>query len=393
MTARLRTILLLLSALASVLLASGARGEDARETIVTAARLEQAKDAVRLDLELDGAAEPRIVLMRHPYRIALDFDRTLSAAKLPVLRDKALVTDIRHGLAGPERYRIVLTLAGPAVPTLGREATANGARFSLGLRPAKDEDFVAPVTTGATAKAPAPVGAGTGKPFLVVLDPGHGGVDRGATGEGGTDEKTVNLAFGLALRDALLRLPGVEVVMTRTDDTFIPLAERSAIARRAGADLLLSLHADSIRFPDLRGATVYTLSDNASDQLSRELAETENAADRFAGPEWEGDVPEIHDILVDLVRRETETFSDRFATELVVQMREGEIRLINNPKRSAGFRVLRAPDVPSVLLEMGYISNKDEERQLLTAEWQQKLAGIVAGAIGDFAGERREAGR
>ncbi len=148
---------------------------------------------------------------------------------------------------------------------------------------------------------------------------------------------------------------------------------------------MVSLHADSIRYKDLRGATVYTLSEKASDSLSRELADVENSADRFAGPEWDQDAPEIHDILVDLVRRETEALSEHFAIRLVSDLRTGEIRLINNPKRSAGFRVLRAPDVPSILLEMGYLSNPDDEQDLKSAEWQKRLARLLARSIADFA--------
>lgn len=364
-----------------------------RETIVTGAHLEEAKDAARLDLTLSGSAEPRMVLMRNPYRIALDFDRTLSAVEMPPADGQGLVSALRQGLAGADRYRVILTLDGPAIPTLEREEAESGSTVRLGLRPGRDGDFVLPASAVASAGASAAAAGAERRPFLVVLDPGHGGIDRGATGEGGTDEKTVNLAFGLVLRDALEKHGGVEVVMTRTDDTFIPLAERSAIARRAGADLFVSLHADSIRYRDLRGATVYTLSEKASDQLSREVAESENASDRFAGPGWEGDVPEIHDILVDLVRRETETFSDGFATRLVAELRKGEIRLINNPRRSAGFRVLRAPDVPSILFEMGYISNEEDEKMLLSKEWQERLATIVAGAVADFARETRRSAR
>ncbi|RIY03730.1 N-acetylmuramoyl-L-alanine amidase [Aureimonas flava] len=375
-----------LALFASLLLAAAVRPawSAGDPSIVTAIREISGPDGFGLDIDVEGAAKPRLILLRNPYRVALDFDHTLAAAKLPPVPDGPLVKDLRHGLIGADRYRLILTLARAVRPELSVVPRGDASRVSLHLEPAADDAFVAaPVRS-----APTPVQAkgGARSPFVVVLDPGHGGIDRGATGENGTEEKAVNLAFGMALRDALARYPGVKVLMTREDDTFIPLNERAAIARRANANLMVSLHADSIRYKDLRGATVYTLSEKASDSLSRELADVENSADRFAGPEWDQDAPEIHDILVDLVRRETEGLSEHFAVRLVADLRDGEIRLINNPKRSAGFRVLRAPDVPSILLEMGYLSNPEDERELKSAEWQKRLAEILARSIADFAG-------
>lgn len=373
-------------ALASLVLAVPVRPAMAAgdPSIVTAIAEVSGTQGYGLDIDVEGTAKPRLVLLRNPYRVALDFDDTLSAAKLPDVSDNALVKDLRHGLVGADRYRLILTLTQAVQPDLAVTSRGTASRVALRLKPASDEAFVAaPVATIAPPRSGKTEEA---KPFIVVLDPGHGGIDKGATGEKGTEEKTVNLAFGMALRDALAKFPGVKVLMTREDDTFIPLNERAAIARRAGANLMVSLHADSIRYKDLRGATVYTLSEKASDSLSRELADVENSADRFAGPEWDQDAPEIHDILVDLVRRETEGLSEHFAVQLVADLRNGEIRLINNPKRSAGFRVLRAPDVPSILLEMGYLSNPEDEQDLKSAEWQKRLAGILARSIAEFAG-------
>ncbi|WP_279479535.1 N-acetylmuramoyl-L-alanine amidase [Aureimonas sp. SK2] len=356
-------------------------------SIVTAIAKADDASAFGLDIDVAGPAKPALVLLRHPYRVALDFDATLAAAKLPELKGDKLVKDMRHGLIGADRYRLILTLTGAARPELTVTPQATGSRVGLRLMPGDDAAFAAAAAT-TTRKIEASAKVSARPQFVVVLDPGHGGIDNGATGEKGTEEKTVNLAFGIALRDALAEYPEVKVLMTREDDTFIPLNERAAIARRAGANLMLSLHADSIRYRDLRGATVYTLSEKASDSLSREIADSENSSDRFAGPEWDQDAPEIHDILVDLVRRETEGLSEHFALRLVTDLRNGQIRLINNPKRSAGFRVLRAPDVPSILLEMGYLSNPDDEKDLTSERWQKRLAGILAHSIADFAKSR-----
>ncbi|SFF03867.1 N-acetylmuramoyl-L-alanine amidase [Aureimonas phyllosphaerae] len=383
-TTVMRTLLALLTLafFAAALAVSPSHAGD-RPSIVTGIDETATAEGFALTVDVDGKAEPKLILLRNPYRVALDLDETLAAAKPPKLGATALVTDIRHGLVGSDRYRLIVTLAKPAKPELTVTQTANGSRISLRLTPADETAFMLPAVTKPTASAGN--GPAEERPFVVVLDPGHGGIDKGATGEKRTEEKAVNLSFGLALRSALEKLPGVEVVMTRDDDTFIPLNERAAIARRAGANLMVSLHADSIRYKDLRGATVYTLSEKASDSLSRELADTENSADRFAGPEWDQDAPEIHDILVDLVRRETEALSEHFAIQLVADLGKGEIRLINNPRRSAGFRVLRAPDVPSILLEMGYLSNPEDEQALQSKEWQTRLAAILARSIAEFA--------
>lgn len=375
-----------LFALVPLFLAAAAHPANAAgdPSIVTAITQSPGKEGFGLDIDVEGPAKPRLVLLRNPYRVALDFDETLAAAKLPDIAGDKLVKDLRHGLVGADRYRLILTLTRAVRPELTVTPDGRASRVALRLKPGDDDAFA--IAPSDVAAAVATNTKEATRPFVVVLDPGHGGIDNGATGEKGTEEKAVNLAFGKALRDALAKFSGVKVVMTREDDTFIPLNERAAIARRAGANLMVSLHADSIRYKDLRGATVYTLSEKASDSLSRELADVENSADRFAGPEWDQDAPEIHDILVDLVRRETEALSEHFALQLVADMRSGEIRLINNPKRSAGFRVLRAPDVPSILLEMGYLSNPDDEQDLKSAEWQRRLAAILARSIAEFAG-------
>ncbi|SDO78486.1 N-acetylmuramoyl-L-alanine amidase [Aureimonas jatrophae] len=369
-------------------LVAATNAQETTPTVVTAVRLNGDGGQAILEVDTRGPARPHLTLLRKPYRIALDLADTVSAAKLPEPTGR-IVNSLRQGLAGADRYRLLLSLSDSVRPRMEVQRDGDRATVKLELAPAPESAFVwsdggkAPTVQAAVPPLVAP------RRFTVVIDAGHGGVDRGATGEGGTEEKAINLAFAMALREVLGAEKDVTTILTRTDDTFIPLNERSAIARRAHADLFISLHADSIRYKDLRGATVYTLSDRASDALSSEIAESENAADRFAGSEWDQDAPEIHDILVDLVRRETENLTERFATHLVDDMRKAGVRLINNPKRSAGFRVLRAPDVPSVLLEIGYLSNKDEEKLLLSSDWQRRFAEILAKAVTDSLRERR----
>jgi N-acetylmuramoyl-L-alanine amidase len=224
---------------------------------------------------------------------------------------------------------------------------------------------------------------GGDKPFTVVLDPGHGGIDPGAQGQAGTLEKDVTLAFAKEIAEQLSEYDDIRVILTREDDRFISLAGRVRIARQHEADVMMSVHADSIRLPDIRGATVYTVSDNASDRMAADLARRENRADEAAGITFTETSDEVVDILMDLTRRETSVFSVGLARSVLDRLR-GEIRLIGNAHRHAGFRVLTAPDVPSLLVELGYLSNKEDEELLTDPKWREKTATLLAEAIHGF---------
>ncbi|MBN9271254.1 MAG: N-acetylmuramoyl-L-alanine amidase, partial [Mesorhizobium sp.] len=247
-------------------------------------------------------------------------------------------------------------------------------------------------TTGATvstdkgdrvATVPKVAAAKPDHRFTIVLDPGHGGIDGGAEGLNGTVEKNVTLAFAQELRDKLVAVGKYDVFMTRDDDEFLRLDDRVRIARQHEADLLISIHADTISVKGIRGATVYTVSDKASDPQAQALADRENLSDQFAGMEIKDD-KEVTDILIDLIRRETHGFSMAFAHTLVGEL-STSVGLINNPQRSAGFRVLKAPDVPSVLVELGYLSNEKDEAQLVNADWRAKAAQSISNAVALFA--------
>ena len=217
-----------------------------------------------------------------------------------------------------------------------------------------------------------------------MIDPGHGGIDGGAEGVNGTVEKTITLAFALELRAALAETGRYDVYMTRDADLFLRLDERVRIAHQHDADLLISIHADTIRYKNIRGATVYTVSDRASDAEAEATADRENLSDQLAGIEIEEQNPQVADILVDLIRRETHGFSMRFARSLIDELSKS-IGMINNPHRYAGFRVLKAPDVPSVLVELGYLSNPKDEEELRSAEWRAKAIGSIRAAVKRFA--------
>ncbi|EJF86000.1 N-acetylmuramoyl-L-alanine amidase [Candidatus Bartonella washoeensis] len=220
--------------------------------------------------------------------------------------------------------------------------------------------------------------------FRVVLDPGHGGIDGGARGGSGVLEKNVTLAFARALRDELKKDSHTTVLLTRDTDVFLRLSERIKKAQEFAADLFISIHADTIDVHSLRGATVYTISDKASDAIAKSLAESENKVDLLDGLPAE-ELFEVTDILIDLTRRETHTFSVNFANSIIANLSKSNINLINNPHRYADFQVLKAPDIPSVLIEIGYLSNKEDEKLLNNPEWRKQMATSIAHSIRQFA--------
>src|SRR6202043_382761 len=234
------------------------------------------------------------------------------------------------------------------------------------------------------AAAPAPPDS---RP-VVVIDPGHGGVDNG-TQSGGENEKDLVLGFGLALRDRIEKSGKYRVVMTREDDTFIPLNDRVKVARNQSAALFVSIHADALprREGDAQGATIYTLSDKASDAEAERLAEDENKADAIGGVNLTEEPTDVADILIDLAQRETRTFSNRFARLLMGEMKTN-VRMHKHPLKSAGFRGLKAPDVPSGLVELGYVSNKGDLEHLVSESWRSRTVASMAQAVDAFLAKR-----
>jgi N-acetylmuramoyl-L-alanine amidase len=244
---------------------------------------------------------------------------------------------------------------------------------------------VAPVTVAdvpalAMVPAPAPYHRPRGAKRVVVIDPGHGGIDPGATGVSGVHEKDITLAAARELKRQIDLGGHFRAVLTRTQDSFLPLRERVAIARANHADLFISLHADSIEAKGVSGSSVYTLSDRASDSEAAQLAAKENKADAIAGADLNAYPEEVAGILIDLAQRETRNDSNKYAHTLVVQLDQSG-RVLEHSVRSAGFAVLKAPDVPSVLLEMGYLSNPNEERELRDPRYRAKLMGAIKRAI------------
>ena len=299
------------------------------------------------------------LVMQGGSRIVLD-------VKKPVRIEKAFVLDSSEG----QPARLVLDLA-----AIDRETF---------LRTIAQENRVAPQAQHKKNDHEAAKNGGDPRP-LIMLDPGHGGIDNGTHAASGENEKTIVLDFALMLRDKIEKLGKYRVAMTRTDDVFIPLAERVRLARQRQAALFVSIHADALGRGDgdAQGAAVYTLSETASDAEAGRLAEAENKADVIAGVDLSSEPGDVADILIDLAQRETKTFSSQFARTLVSEIK-GVARIHKNPLKSAGFRVLRAADVPSVLLELGYVSNRQDLKQLTSEVWRSRTSDAIVAAVDTY---------
>ena len=360
--------------------------------VATDVRLGGDEAATRFVMDLSRKIDVRAFTLADPYRVVLDIAQvTFQLPPKAGESGRGLIKAFRFGLMMPGGSRIVLDLAKPArvEKAFVVDATADApARLVLDLAPTDRESFLRKVALdGKTAGVEAPQrneppADSADKRPLVVLDPGHGGIDTGTKGPNGDMEKDIVLDFAGRLRERIEKAGKYRVLMTRTDDTFVPLGERVHIARNAGAALFVSIHADALpkKEGDAQGATVYTLSETATDSEAARLAEQENRADVIAGVDLKDEPDDVAGILLDLAQRETKTFSVQFAHRLVSELK-GATRLHKNPLKSAGFKVLRAPDVPSVLVELGYVSNKDDLRSLLSDTWRDRTATSVAQAI------------
>jgi N-acetylmuramoyl-L-alanine amidase len=373
--------------------------------IASDARLAGDARQTRFVLDLDKTIQFRAFALADPYRVIVDIPQvSFQLAAGTGTAGRGLIKAFRYGLVMPGGSRIVIDLSGPAkIANSYVLEAANGQppRLVLELEEVDRTSFaqslaaenrpelrLAIAEAADTAAAPPKPAAPPDLRPVVVIDPGHGGIDNG-TLAGGESEKSLVLGFGLALRDRIEKGGKYRVVMTRTDDTFIPLADRVKIARNQSASLFVSIHADALprREGDAQGATIYTLSDKASDAEAERLAEAENKADAIGGVNLTEEPIEVADILIDLAQRETRTFSNRFARLLMGEMKN-TVRMHKHPLKSAGFKVLKAPDVPSVLIELGYVSNKGDLEHLVSENWRSRTVGSMAQAVDAFFAKR-----
>jgi len=382
-----------LGGLISVSAAPAAEGAAAVPS-VTAVRVGGDDKQTRFVLDIDRQVELATFTLADPYRVVIDLPQV--AFHLP---DKAgehgrgLIKNFRYGLIMQGGSRIVMDTKGPVkVDKAFVMASAEGqpARLVIDLTATDRDAYLRNIALenrpAKAAKQAAVAVKSDGDPRpLIVLDPGHGGIDTGTHGLDGELEKDIVLSFASEIRDRLEKSGKYRVLMTRSDDTFIALNDRVRFARSHGAALFVSIHADALpkKEGQAEGATVYTLSEHASDAEAARLADDENKADVIAGVDLTAEPDDVANILVDLAQRETKTFSLQFAHSTVKEFKT-VARLHKRPLKSAGFVVLKAPDVPSVLIELGYMSNRGDLNHLVDAEWRGKTAAALAHAVDDF---------
>jgi N-acetylmuramoyl-L-alanine amidase len=373
--------------------------------LVVAKRAELSGDdkRTRFSMVFSGEVSYSLSTLGDPYRVVIDLPDV--EFKLPDgtgTSRKGLIAAFRYGLFAPGKARVVMDAEGPVLIENANLAKAEGgyrldfdvvatdaATFAAGQ---KKKVATAASSSIAVFEVPKPRLADprVAKP-IVVIDPGHGGVDSGAISPDGTKEKHIVLAVGKKLAAKLEKSGRYKVLMTRDSDVFISLPGRVEFTRRNGANLFISIHADSAdddRWLKVRGASVYTRSEKASDDAARRLAIKENMSDIMAGielPETEDEA--LTDILSDLVQRETRLHSELLSQEVIKGLRTATA-VLPEPGRSAAFHVLKSPEVPSVLIELGFVSNKDEVKDLSSEKWQDRTTTALAKAVDRFFEQR-----
>lgn len=382
---------------------------------------------IRMVLELSQTADFRAFALNDPYRVVVDMPTFTWKAGDVEKAPGTGVRGIRTGLLQPGVSRLVVELDQPAevksaflLPANSSQPTrlvVDFAPVSAAAFQKSKDNVLGTLRTGETASLTPPASArppvlnndgeertaGPGAPIpqpppsrksaapsappaekpLVVIDPGHGGQDPGAIG-GNHKEKNVTLATAKELKAQLEATGRYRVKLTRETDKFIKLHERVNIARRAGADLFVSIHADSIDKPSVRGASVYTLSDKASDAQTAKLAARENKADLIGGVDLSHEDKDVADILIDLTVRDTMNQSKFLANTVVTTLQRGSIKTLDRTHRFAGFAVLKAPDIPSILVEIGFMSNSAESNALATPEYRRKVAAALRNGIDGY---------
>ena len=360
-------------------------------------RIGQGIGSVRVVFDATSSFDYNVFLLDNPKRLVIDTDEINVPKSLEKTKDKNnLVGQVRVGKIDSSKNRIVFDLQKPVIIKkvfmLPPQSTFNW-RLSIDISVSSDREFALRVGqskaftnnskksfAAKTSSSSSSKNNTNNAKKIVVIDAGHGGHDPGAIGYSGVYEKNITLSVAKELKKQLDRNGKYKVFLTRSTDVFIPLRQRVKIARKHNADLFLSIHADSAANRKATGLSVYTLSETASDKEAAALAERENKADVIAGLNMVEQSKEVNDVLISLAQRETRNRSSEFARCIELEMRKS-VKLISDTHRFAGFAVLKAPDVPSVLLEMGYLSNKNEERLLRQESYRRKIATSAVKAI------------
>ncbi|WP_342779802.1 N-acetylmuramoyl-L-alanine amidase [Maritimibacter fusiformis] len=351
--------------------------------------LTERRGRVEIGLEITQPVPWRVFTLDDPVRVVVDFSELdWGATDAGALAEGVIrTTSIATGVYRPGWSRMVIALDRPmVVDEAGMETTDSGARVAILLRDSDAETFAASAGAPASATfdmaatAPAPPEPQPDGPLVVVLDPGHGGIDPGAERDG-VVEADLMLTFARDLKEVLLRAGNIDVVLTREGDYFVPLEERVSIARRAGADVFLSLHADALAEGRATGATVYTLAADASDVASEKLAERHDRADLLAGVDLTEADDAVALVLMDMARTETAPRTDRLANALVEGIHAATQSTYKTPRMEAAFSVLKAPDIPSVLIELGFLSSERDRERLTDPDWRRAAAEGIRDAL------------
>ena len=391
------------SFLAGVLLGGYVAAAAARPE-VTAVRTGEHVGLTRLVLDLTEKVDFRTFTLADPYRVVVDLSRVEWRAAPGKDDRKGVISGLRFAQFDPRTSRMVIDVRKPVEVRKAFLLTPRGSwayRFVIDIAPVDEASFASSAgapeeRTGRVARPSPPKpsrkpAARRAAKRVVVLDPGHGGVDPGAIGVSGVREKSVTLSAARELKNILQKTNRYKVILTRNSDRFLRLRDRVAMARDTGAHLFVSLHADSIGRRGVRGASVYTLSEKASDAEAAALAAKENKADLLGGVLLKVEDEEVEEILIDLGQRETKNRSAGFANIALPELGR-RVRTLRNGHRFAGFAVLKAPEVPSVLVEMGYLSNRRDERMLSTAKGRRPVLEALARAIDRYFDEIDVAG-
>jgi N-acetylmuramoyl-L-alanine amidase len=369
-----------------------------------------------ITLNVPDANPNKVFIVNNPERLVVDVPsmKEASAIALPSGYKGKLVKEIRFGQFSPDTSRFVFDLTLPS-RVVGSSVGNGSKRLSVIIAPesaneeSKEDVRKVPEKQPAPQKPepakpmaeksveqpkpvkeskPAPVAKTSNKKPMIVIDAGHGGDDPGAIGSGGTKEKAVVLQYAKELKAKLLKSGKYNVKLTREDDRFIMLRKRIEIARKAGATIFISLHADSAPEPNARGLSVYTVSEKASDEESAALAASENKVDIIAGMDLSDEREDVADILISLAQRDTKNQSSQLA-DLIIQSLNDKVKLLSNSHRFAGFAVLKAPDVPSVLVELGFLTT--QEKELQSSTYREKVVSGIAEGIETYLAQCRKA--
>ena len=356
--------------------------------------IEDVSGGVDLTFAISQPVPWRVRVLDNPPRLVLDMREVDWSGLSQIAQDSDAITSLRAGVVRQGWSRLVVALAGPYLVAQSEMQTdADRAVVALRLRSATPEAFAAAAALPEpddwalpkVADLPKPLAAGSG-PVVVVLDPGHGGIDPGAERDG-QSEADLMLIFARELKEQLRRDGRFLVIMTREEDEFVPLEARISIARAAGAHVFLSLHADALAEGEAAGATIYTLSEEANDEAAQALAERHDRDDLLAGVDLTAQDDLVATVLMDMARTETQPRVDRLAASLEAAIKGAGLKMHRHPRQTGGFSVLKSPDIPSALIELGFLSSARDLARLTDPEWRARMTGALRDGLKAWADE------